>query len=169
MPIVPEQGGYATVQTRSRIEYRDHVCAFAFVRDMLHVERFARHYNRRCAPDDRVDAAALAAADAEGELDAAVPVGNLVDAQKTRRVVLRKAVVEEAAPTEDATAGDEAPAVWPSPSSRWRPFHLRPVFARLRDSVRLVMTRSLCAPTRARAYARRRIATRPIPCGQALG
>ena len=73
-----------------------------------YVERFARHYNRRCAPDDRVDAAALAAADAEGELDAAVPVGNLVDAQKTLRVVLRKAVVEEAAPVEDATAGDEA-------------------------------------------------------------
>ena len=73
-------------------------------------ERFARHYNRRCAPDDRVDAAALAAADAEGELDAAVPVGNLVDAQKTLRVVLRKAVAEEAAPTEDATAGDEAVA-----------------------------------------------------------
>ena len=75
-----------------------------------YVERFARHYNRRCAPDDRVDAAALAAADAEGELDAAVPVGNLVDAQKTLRVVLRKAVAEEAAPTEDATAGDEAVA-----------------------------------------------------------
>ena len=73
-----------------------------------HVERFARHYNRRCAPEDRVDPAALAAADAEGELDAAVPVGNLVDAQKTLRVVLRKAVVEEAAPIEDATAGDEA-------------------------------------------------------------
>ena len=73
-----------------------------------YVERFARHYNRRCAPEDRVDAAALAAADAEGELDAAVPVGNLMDAQKTLRVVLRKAVVEEAAPAEDATAGDEA-------------------------------------------------------------
>ena len=73
-----------------------------------YVERFARHYNRRCAPEDRVDPAALAAADAEGELDAAVPVGNLVDAQKTLRVVLRKAVVEEAAPAEDATAGDEA-------------------------------------------------------------
>ena len=58
-----------------------------------YVERFARHYNRRCAPDDRVDPAARAAADAEGELDAAVPVGNLVDAQKTLRVVLRKAVV----------------------------------------------------------------------------
>ena len=75
-----------------------------------YVERFARHYNRRCAHEDRVDAAALAAADAEGELDAAVPVGNLVDAQKTLRVVLRKAVVEEAAPIEDATAGDEAVA-----------------------------------------------------------
>ena len=73
-----------------------------------YVERFARHYNRRCAPEDRVDPAALAAADAEGELDAAVPVGNLVDAQRTLRVVLRKAVVAEAAPAEDATAGDEA-------------------------------------------------------------
>ena len=73
-----------------------------------YVERFARHYNRRCAPAERVDAAALAAADVEGELDAAVPVGNLVDAQKTLRVVLRRAVAEEAAPVDDATAGDEA-------------------------------------------------------------
>mmetsp|Transcript_32085 Transcript_32085/g.96376 ORF Transcript_32085/g.96376 Transcript_32085/m.96376 type:complete len:122 (-) Transcript_32085:279-644(-) len=80
------------------------------------VERFARHHNRRCAPGATVDAASLAAADAEGPLERGVAVGNLLDPTKgegqTLTIELRRASAaldDDAAPSDDDD-DDAAPA-----------------------------------------------------------
>lgn len=69
------------------------------------VERFVRHYNRRCDEAERVVAARLEASDAEGPLASTVAVGNLLNpldpSEQTLRVVLRTAKTDAEVLAED--------------------------------------------------------------------
>ena len=59
------------------------------------IERFVRHFNRRCAAEAAVEASKLDASDRDGPLDAQVPVGNLLNPldpkEQTLDVSLRRA------------------------------------------------------------------------------